>query len=545
MAAAPVRLPPSFAPRFPAPALVALAFLLLQPWTARAHVGSPDVFFDGQIGPYPAHIAIRMPSVVPGRARIEVRPQTEKPLTVSFLPLYSKTAIKNAPPPEMAAPVIGEPGLYSGDLWLMSVGAYSIEVRVAGEAGEGEARIPVNSVATHQLPLPPFLANVLLGLGSLLVFGILAIVYTAAGESVLAPGAPMRKPERLKGLAASFIAAVILALLLKGGWIWWMADEQDFRRSLREGAWPDLTASVETEGPQRILHLALGEKAFKPDYAIPLLLDHGKLLHLFLIREPARDVFAHLHPIRSGGKTFDLALPELPEGNYKILCDFTLSDSGISSTASSSVHLPPVPAATPSANSNATLQAPPDSTSAASSPVSIKPDPDDSWSLASQDSVSHATAAEASFALPGGRQVLWKAHPRLRAKHDAHLEFIFRDSAGQPIPLEPYMGMMSHAAILRDDGAIFAHLHPTGNFSMAAQSFFAAKITREAAKDSGSSDSGEMDHSKMHHGSTGGPGASTIVLPYEFPLPGNYRIWVQIKTEGQVLTGTFATTVAP
>ena len=513
--------------------LILFAFVLLRPWTASAHVGSPDVFFDGKVGPYPAHIAIRMPSVVPGRARIEVRPQTDKPLTVSFLPLYSKTSIKNAPPAEMAQPVAGEPGLYSGELWLMSVGAYSIEVRVAGGSGEGAARIPVNSVATHQLPLPPFLANLLLALGALLSFGGLGIVYAAAGESVLAPGDTMKRPQRFRGLAASAIAAVILALLLLGGWNWWNAEERDFRRSLREGAWPDLTATVETEGSRRILHLILGEKAFKPDDAIPLLLDHGKLLHLFLIREPAHDVFAHLHPVRRGGKAFDLALPALPAGKYQVFCDFTLSESGLSSTASSSVNLPAIPASTPL------------SADGIPSPVSIEPDPDDSWSMASPGSIPPTTTAEAAFALPGGRQALWKAHPPLRAKNDAHLEFTFRDAAGQPVPLEPYMGMMSHAAILRADDKIFAHLHPTGNFSMAAQMFFAAKIAREASKDAGVGASTEMDHSKMHHESANAPGDSTLTLPYEFPTPGDYRIWVQIKTGGQVLTAAFETAVAP
>jgi len=542
MAAALVRTPPVLVRRLVARVVFLFALVVL-PWSASGHVGSPDVFFDGKVGPYPARITIRMPSVVPGRARIEVRPETEQPVTVAFLPLYSKTAIKNAPPAEAAQPVAGEPGLYSGELWLMSVGGYSIEVRVAGALGEGAARIPVNSVATHQLPLSPFLADLLLGLGTLLTAGFLGIVYAAAGESALAPGDPMRKAERRRGLTAGAIAAVILGLLLAGGWHWWQADEREFRRTLREGAWPDLTATVETKGRQRVLHLTLGEKAFKPDYAIPLLLDHGKLLHLFLIREPGHDVFAHVHPVRSGGKTFDLALPDLPEGEYKILCDLTLSDSELSSTASGSVHIPAIPGDV-GANSSAVLSEPSPVSELSLSPVSglrspVSIDPDDSWAAAAPDSVAPASAADTSFALPDGRLAIWKAHPPLRAKHDAHLQFTFRDSAGQPLPLEPYMGMMSHAAILRDDGKIFAHLHPSGNYSMAAELYFDAKIAREA----GGGASMEMDHSKMHHGAAGGSGDSTITLPYEFPTAGNYRIWVQVKTGGRVLTAVFETTV--
>jgi len=243
-----------------------------------------------------------------------------------------------------------------------------------------------------------------------------------------------------------------------------------------------------------------------------------------------------VHPVRSGGKTFDLALPELPEGEYKILCDLTLSDSELSSTASGSVHVPAIPGDA-AANSSA-VSSEPSPVSEVRSPVSI--DPDDSWVVASPESAPTNTA-DASFALPDGCKAFWKAHPPLRAKHDAHLQFTFRDSAGQPLPLEPYMGMMSHAAILRDDGKIFAHLHPSGNYSMAAQSYFDAKIAREA----GDGSTMEMDHSKMHHGSATGSGDSTIVLPYEFPTAGDYRIWVQVKTGGQVVTAVFETTVDP
>ena len=29
--------------------------------TAHAHVGSPDLFYNGDVGPYPARVTIRMP----------------------------------------------------------------------------------------------------------------------------------------------------------------------------------------------------------------------------------------------------------------------------------------------------------------------------------------------------------------------------------------------------------------------------------------------------------------------------------------------------
>ncbi len=502
-----------------------LALLFLAPWIAQAHVGSPDIFFDGQVGPYPAQITIRMPAVVPGRAQIEVRPQTKEPLTVSFLPLYAKTAIKNAPPADVARPATDEPGVYTGELWLMSMGGYSIEVRVAGPAGTGSVQIPVNSVATSQLPMPPFLGNLLLGLGGILAFGLLAIVGAAAGESVLAPGASMQRLDRRRALIAGTVAAVVVVLALVGGWRWWKLDEQDFRRKLREGAWPDLAANVDAG----VLHLTIGEKTFEPDKALRLLRDHDKLVHMFLIREPARDAFAHVHPVRTGGKTFDLALPPLPAGEYRMLCDLTFGDTGVSSTASGTVHLP-----SQSGNSAATARA---------KGKVLHPDADDSWAAVPPVRETANASEDTIFSLPGGRQIRWKAHAPLRARHDAHLQFEAVDAAGQPLPLEPYMGMLSHAAVLRSDGAIFCHLHPSGNYSMAAQSFFADKMANESAPATQSDAMpAAMDHAHMHHGS---PASSTITLPYEFPTQGEYQIWVQIKTAGEVLTGTFIANVGP
>jgi hypothetical protein len=495
-----------------------LVFLaLLCPGRAGAHIGSPDVFYEGPAGPYPVRITVRMPGVVPGRAEISVQVESDEAVAVSFAPIATYIAVSNAPPAEAAQAVPGETNLFTGDLWLMTETAYSIDVRVRGKSGEGAVQIPVNSVATRQLPLPPWLGGVLLGLGLILFCGGIAIIAAASGESVLPPDVVPGKAERRKYWKAVVTSTVIFVLLLIAGWKWWKSDEASFRSRLVEGGWPDLAADVRVKDSQRILGLTLGW-----DKKRELARDHGKLLHLFLIRQPNLDAFAHIHPVRTGDKTFDVALPPLPEGDYEVLCDLTMAE-GFSSTATNTVH---IPAAT--------------GQPAAAHPMKI--DPDDSWTADAAVAVRDNAGGDTICHLPGGTQVIWKAHPALRAKQDPGLRFEVRDEAGHPAALEPYMGMMSHAAVLRSDGRVFSHLHPSGNYSMAAQMFFDAKMARESGA-GGKSHNGGTEVICGPGGNVAGGGASVITLPYEFPTAGNYRLWVQIKTGGRIMTAIFDTTV--
>jgi hypothetical protein len=72
--------------------------------------------------------------------------------------------------------------------------------------------------------------------------------------------------------------------------------------------------------------------------------------------------------------------------------------------------------------------------------------------------------------LPDGGRMIWERDSSpLRA--DAPMSFHFRIDdpdrrAAQD--LEPYMGMAGHAAFVRSDCSVFAHVHPAGSVSMAA-----------------------------------------------------------------------------
>src|SRR5262249_31001750 len=107
--------------------------------------------------------------------------------------------------------------------------------------------------------------------------------------------------------------------------------------------------------------------------------------------------------------------------------------------------------------------------------------------------------------------------------------------------LQPYMGMRGHAAIVREDGQVFAHVHPIGSVSMAALALAQASanaptaraanvLTPAAAPDPHAGHMGHMAH-------MGTP--ATVALPYLFPTAGRYRIFVQVKRNEHVETGFF------
>ncbi|PYJ03888.1 MAG: hypothetical protein DME25_10995 [Verrucomicrobia bacterium] len=130
--------------------LVALAALL--PLTARGHVGSPNVFFEGQAGPYPVHVIIRPAEVIPGLAEVSVRTEVTVE-RVTALPIKWYVGRKGAPPPDVARLVPGETSLYSAQLWFMENGAQSVELEVTGASGTGRVTIPVDAVARRVLDL--------------------------------------------------------------------------------------------------------------------------------------------------------------------------------------------------------------------------------------------------------------------------------------------------------------------------------------------------------------------------------------------------------
>src|SRR5271170_2074620 len=133
--------------------VIGLMFALSAP-VAQAHIGSPNVFFEGPAGPYPVRVTIEPPGVVPGLAQIHVRVRSGDAHTVTVLPVRWDAGTRGAPPPDIAKLVPGESNLFTAQLWLMDSGAYSVFVDVAGPKGRGTAIVPINSLAYQRLGMP-------------------------------------------------------------------------------------------------------------------------------------------------------------------------------------------------------------------------------------------------------------------------------------------------------------------------------------------------------------------------------------------------------
>lgn len=489
------------------------------PRPAQAHVGSPTVFFEGMAGPYRAHVVIRPAEVIPGLADISVRVDDAKVERVTALPIKWNVGRKGAPPPDVARPVRGETNLYSAQLWFMESGAHSVEIEIAGENGTGRVTVPVDAVATRVLGMPGPLGATLAVLGVALLALLVSIIGAAVRESVLEVG--IDPPQRRRWWARGMMVSVtlLLAALLWGGKHWWQAEAADYRHN-RLYRPVETRADVSVKNDQRVLRLEIPRFGGAPfGEGVPLVPDHGKLMHLFLVREPALDAFAHLHPVKVKKKTFECVLPGLPAGTYRVYADVTY-ETGWSDTLTNRVEIPAL-----------------EQTSR-----EVRTDPDDAWSAQGAD----AKAGAKECPLGSQDTMKWFGPERVGVNQPVELRFAVQSPSGAAVVLEPYLGMRGHLVLRRQDGVVFTHLHPGGSASMAAMQLSSlraeGKLPLNAAfgKDDPVCNlpmAGTKEQAWLN--GVGGEDGSTVSFPYAFPKPGRYRIWVQVRVNGSVETGVF------
>jgi hypothetical protein len=446
--------------------VIALVGLLLGARPAHGHVGSPDVFFEGDAGPYGVVVTVRMPQVIPGVAEIEIRTTASDVTGMTVVPLRLTGPGSELPPtPDRAQRSPEDPQFYAASLWLMEHGAMQVRITVEGARGKGQLAVPITAVAQRTLGMDTPLAALLLGLMLLLSLSLVSIAAAAVREGGLAPGVmPSARARRASRIAIG-VAAVVVGGVLALGHLWWASEAAHYERMVMK--------------PWKLEPQRDGCKLTLP--AIHRLLpDHGHDIHLFVVRVPDLDRLTHLHPKRTATGAFEQQLPSLPAGRYALFADVVF-DNGFPATAQAELELPD-------------LTCPP---------------------LSGDDSMWDGTPSTS---------IKFQRPRELRAGAAHSLAFEVTNPDGSPATdVEPYMAMAGHAAVVRRDLSVFAHLHPNGSVAMPA-----LMLAR-------------TPHEMYREGRALPPRVS---FPFGFPRAGDYRVFVQIKRAGAVQTAAFDVSVA-
>jgi hypothetical protein len=453
----------------------AVLLLAIAASTAWAHIGSPDVFFEGSAGPYPLFVTIRPPTVIPGVAQIEIRspaPDLRKML-ITPIPLAGE-ASRHPPTPDVMTASKYDPQFFTGSVWIMETGSWQVRIQADGVRGPGRLAVPVAAVANRTKSMNLALGGILFALMLTLGAGMVSIAGAGVREAQLEPGAKVPPEYRRRARIAMAATAVLLAAILYLGNLWWSAEASDYSSYL----YKPLQMKPSLDGST--LNLKLTDPGWivsrKLDDFVP---DHNHLMHLYVIQWPEMNRVWHLHPEMEGTGRFRQQLPDLPRGHYKLYADVVHADG-----------FPETLAADFSVNAD----------------VHGQP-------LSGDDA-----AGTAGPTLPDGFRMVWDRDPGpLQPKKLQLFRFHIEDAHGRVAhDLELYMGMAGHAAFVRSDGAVFAHIHPSGTVAMPALAL--ADPARGMNMDAPPSE---------------------VSFPYGFPGPGRYRIIIQLKRAGTVETGLF------
>jgi hypothetical protein len=468
---------------------------------AHAHVGSTDIFLEGKAGPYQLFVTVRPPLTIPGVAEIEVRSESAGVREMKAVPLAIKGAgSKLAPIPDALKVSANDPKFFAGQLWMMTSGSWQARLTVEGAQGEGTLSIPVPAVARASKRMQWGLGLVLSCVGIFLVTGLVAIVGASVREARLDPGQTPAPANLRSGRKATIIGAVIVLAIVFGGNAWWNSEAQQYDKRI----YKPLRMAASLKGSE--LHLRMTEPGWmqaisleqaafrvftrKMDDLIP---DHGHIMHLYMIRQPGLDVVYHLHPEERDTGSFVLPLPSTEAGHYKLYADIVHAD-GFPETLTSEIDLPAL-ASRPLAGDDAFGQG-------------------EAWQKWSPNTI---------FTLPDGYKMEWlRPSEAIHARQGTSFNFrLLKPDGTTPADMSLYMGMLGHAAFVKTDDTVFAHIHPNGSISMAALML------------------AEGMPADMKMDGTQGVLPNAVGFPFGFPSPGKYRIFVQMKHAETVETGIF------
>jgi len=501
--------------------LVAVA-ILFGSASALAHVGSPDIYAEGNAGPYRLLVTIRPPLVIPGVAEIEIRAEGAAPGTSSIssiemtpIPLTGE-ASKHPPVADQMKQSAQDRQFYTGALWIMASGSWQVRFMVNGSQGQGVLSIPVPATSSSTRGMQAGLGVLLGGLGLVLIAGVIGIVGAAARDAQLPVGAvPSSQSIRRSRIAMGAALVVVVAAIWFGN-AWWNGEADDYAKYV----YKPLTLQAALQ-PNDLLDLRIEDPGWiKSRKVDDFVLDHNHRMHLYLIRQPGMDVVYHLHPDEVAPGEFQLALPSVPAGTYSLDAD-VVHATGFPETMVASITLPDV-TGRPLSGDDAKGVAQPLNSASTSCPAN--------------------STAESQFHLADGYTMVWDNPATRPAKTPQVFEFSLLDASGRPAPdMALYMGMPGHAAFVKDDGTVFAHVHPSGTISMTALMMAAAQNQPRQPDATSMPGMPGMSMSKADDGRQ----PNTVGFPYGFPTAGAYRIFVQMKHGQTIETGAFDACAGP
>jgi len=444
-------------------------------WPARAHVGSPDVFLEAHAGPYRLLVTVRPPHAIPGVADVDVLTTGDDVRDVHIVPLPLTGDGAKF------APVPDRAVRSADDPKLFTghlwlMGAGAWQVRITVNGDRGEGTM---SVPVPTLPQSTLAMSPVLR-GILFVFMLLLGAGMVGIVSAMAREAKLGAGETLDPRAKrrGRIAGAIATVVVIGIAFlgnMWWSVEAT---AYDRYVYKPLIGSPRV-GTDSTLSLSLTDPGWigsrRLDDFVP---DHGHPMHLFVV-SPSLDRLWHLHPREAAVGTFEQRLPAIPGGTYDLFADLVHA-TGVSETVTGQIETPGIQG------------------------VPLSGD-DSAWS-ANDESLT---------------KISWiRDNTPLVPKRLTTFTFRADDEHGEPVKdLELYMGMPGHAIFVRRDLKVFAHVHPAGSAPMAALDLAMPSNTSHA-----------------QHLTT--PPA-TVSFPYGFPEPGQYRIFVQMKRAGVIITGAF------
>lgn len=455
--------------------VAALLLATVLQWPARAHVGSPDVFLEAQAGPYRLFVTVRPPHAIPGVADVDVLTTSDDVREVHIVPLPLTGDGAKF------APVPDRTIRSADDPKLFTghlwlMGAGAWQVRIIVNGDRGEGTM---SVPVPTLPQSTLAMNPVLR-GILFVFMLLLGAGMVGIVSAMAREAKLGAGETLDPRAKrrGRIAGAIATVVVIGvAYLgnMWWGVEAT---AYERYVYKPLIGSPRVASDST-LSLSLTDPGWigsrRLDDFVP---DHGHPMHLFVV-SPSLDRLWHLHPREAAVGTFEQRLPPIPGGTYELFADLVHA-TGVSETVTGQIE-------------TAGIQG-----------VPLSGD-DSAWSADQPSTTKISWVRDAAPLVP----------KRLTT-------FTFRadDERGEPVKdLELYMGMPGHAIFVRRDLKVFAHVHPAGSAPMAALDL-------------------AMPSNAAHAQHMTTPPA-TVSFPYGFPEPGQYRIFVQMKRAGSIITGAF------